>query len=202
MRSRRHCRINTLKSGRIRKDNAWAPRLLCEFAQAAGRSRCALKESFEAQNVRQGHKRSIVALAHKMLRTMYAMLSQHTHYADKTVDYAALMVARYAPRWLLGYLATWLLGYLATWLPGYLARDAGQVRVRSSTGLICDWLALAIGRRWGQAVARPQVRFFQGHIWGVTDYLVKAYQLRVGALRIAGYLPPRDSTLQQGNFFG
>ena len=88
------------KSGRIRKGNAWVRRLLCEFAQAAGRSRCALKDKFQALNVRKGHKRSIVALRHKMLRTIYAMLSKNTHYADKTVDYEALMVARNAPRWL------------------------------------------------------------------------------------------------------
>jgi transposase len=88
------------KSGRIRKGNAWVRRLLCEFAQAAGRSRCAFKGKFQALNVRKGHKRSIVALGHKMLRTIYAMLSKNTHYVDKTVDYEALMVARNAPRWL------------------------------------------------------------------------------------------------------
>jgi transposase len=43
--------------------------------------------------VRKGHKRSIVALGHKMLR-------KNIHYVDKTVDYEALMVARNAPRWL------------------------------------------------------------------------------------------------------
>jgi len=30
----------------------------CEFAQAAGRSRCALKDKFQALNVRKVHKRS------------------------------------------------------------------------------------------------------------------------------------------------
>ena len=88
------------KSGRIRKGNAWVRRLLCEFAQAAGRSRCALKGKFQALSVRKGHKRSIVALAHKMLRIIYAMLSKQKHYEDKSVDYEALMVARNAPRWL------------------------------------------------------------------------------------------------------
>lgn len=88
------------KSGRIRRGNAWVRRLLCEFAQAAGRSRCALKDKFAALKVRKGHKRSIVALAHKMLRTIYAMLSKSTHYIDNKVDYEALMVSRNAPRWL------------------------------------------------------------------------------------------------------
>jgi len=72
--------------------------LLCEFAQAVGRSRCALKDKFQLLKIRKGHKRSIVALAHKMLRIIYAMLSKQTHYKDKSVDYEALMVARNAPR--------------------------------------------------------------------------------------------------------
>ncbi len=75
-------------------------RLLCELAQAAARSRCALKGKFQALSVRKGHKRSIVALAHKMLRIIYAMLNKQQHYKDKSVDYEALMVARNAPRWL------------------------------------------------------------------------------------------------------
>ena len=66
-------------------------------------SRCALKDKFQALSVRKGHKRSIVALAHKMLRTIYAMLSKNTHYVDKAVDDEALMVAQmvmcHAPRW-------------------------------------------------------------------------------------------------------
>ncbi len=33
------------KSGRIRKGDAWVRRLLCEFAQTTGRSRCALKDN-------------------------------------------------------------------------------------------------------------------------------------------------------------
>ena len=48
---------------------------LCEFAQAAARTRCALKAKFESLAIRKGHKKSVVALAHKMLRTIYAMLA-------------------------------------------------------------------------------------------------------------------------------
>jgi hypothetical protein len=42
--------------------------LLCKFAQAASRSQCALEDKFAALSIRKGHKKSIVALAHKMLR--------------------------------------------------------------------------------------------------------------------------------------
>ncbi len=99
------------KSGRIRRGNAWVRRLLCEFAQAAARTRCAFKAKFESLAIRKGHKKSIVALAHKMLRTIYAMLATGTHYQDRSIDYEALSVARNAPRWIKmlrkhGYIAT------------------------------------------------------------------------------------------------
>ena len=66
------------KSGHLRNGNAWVRRLLCEFAQAAARSRCALKDKFQALKVSKEYKRSIAALGHKMLRTIYAMPSKHT----------------------------------------------------------------------------------------------------------------------------
>ncbi len=68
-------------------------KLLCKFAQVADRRRCALKNKFQALGAREGRKRSIVALGHKMQR-------KKTHYVVQTVDYKALMVARNAPRWL------------------------------------------------------------------------------------------------------
>lgn len=87
-------------SGRIRRGNAWVRRLLCEFAQAAARTRCALRAKFESLAIRKGHKKSIIALAHKMLRIIYAMLENVTPYHDRSVDYEALSVARNAPRWI------------------------------------------------------------------------------------------------------
>ena len=88
------------KTGRIRKGNAWVRRLLCEFAQAAARTRSALKAKFDSLAIRKGRKKSVIALAHKMLRTIYAMLTSGLHYEDKTVDYEAMSVARNAPRWI------------------------------------------------------------------------------------------------------
>lgn len=88
------------KSGKTRKGNAWVRRLLCEFAQAAARSRCAFKDKFTALSIRKGHKKSIVALAHKILRTLFAILKNNEPYRDKVVDYEALSVQRNAPRWI------------------------------------------------------------------------------------------------------
>lgn len=88
------------KSGKTRKGNAWVRRLLCEFAQAAARSRCALKDKFATLSLRKGHKKSIMALAHKILRILFAMLKSNTPYRDRVVDYEALSVQRNAPRWI------------------------------------------------------------------------------------------------------
>lgn len=88
------------KTGGIRKGNAWVRRLLCEFAQAAARTRCAFKDKFQALSIRKGYKKSIIALAHKILRTVFAILKSNRPYLDKTVDYEALSVQRNAPRWI------------------------------------------------------------------------------------------------------
>ena len=61
---------------------------------------CALKDKFAALSIRKGHKKSIVALAHKMLRIVFAVLKNKTPYLDKAVDYEALSVQRNAPRWM------------------------------------------------------------------------------------------------------
>lgn len=88
------------KSGRVRKGNSYVRRLLCEFAHAASRTKSVFKSKFQALIVRRGHKRSIVALAHKILRTIFFMLKRGEHYRDSTSDYEALSVQRNAPRWI------------------------------------------------------------------------------------------------------
>ena len=60
--------------------------------------------------IRRGHKRSIVAIGHKLLRVVYTVLKEQQPYRDPGIDYEALMVANNAPRWLkalkkYGYLA-------------------------------------------------------------------------------------------------
>jgi transposase len=88
------------KSGRVRKGNLYVRRLLCEFAHAASRTTSVFKSKFQALIIRRGHKRSIVALAHKLLRTMFFMLKRREHYRDCATDYEALSVQRNAPRWI------------------------------------------------------------------------------------------------------
>lgn len=88
------------KSGRVRKGNSYVRRLLCEFAHAASKTKSVFKSKYQSLNVRRGHKRSIVALAHKLLRTIFFMLKRREHYRDSATDYEALSVQRNAPRWI------------------------------------------------------------------------------------------------------
>lgn len=58
------------------------------------------KSKFQVLMIRRGHKRSIIAIAHKLLRTMFYMLKRQEHYRDSSTDYEALAVQRNAPRWI------------------------------------------------------------------------------------------------------
>ena len=88
------------KSGRVRKGNPYVRRLLCEFAHAASRTKSAFHAKFQSLIVRRGHKRAIVALAHKMLRTIFFMLKRGDYYRDSATSYEQLSVQRNASRWI------------------------------------------------------------------------------------------------------
>ena len=74
--------------------------MLCELANAAARTKSVFKAKYESLALRRGHKRAIVALAHKLLRTVFVLLSRRLPYRDGTIDYEAMSVARNAPRWI------------------------------------------------------------------------------------------------------
>jgi transposase len=88
------------KSGQVRKGNLYVRRLLCEFAHAASRTKSVFKSKFQSLVVRRGYKRAIVALGHKILRTIFFMLKRLEYYRDSATDYEALSVQRNAPRWI------------------------------------------------------------------------------------------------------
>ena len=88
------------KSGRVRKGNLYVRRLLCEFAHAASRTTSVFKSKFQSLVVRRGYKRAIIAIGHKILRTIFFMLKRREHYRDSATDYEALSVQRNAPRWI------------------------------------------------------------------------------------------------------
>ena len=88
------------KSGHVRKGNLYVRRLLCEFAHAASRTTSVFKSKFQSLVIRRGYKRAIIAIGHKILRTIFFMIKRHEHYRDSATDYEALSVQRNAPRWI------------------------------------------------------------------------------------------------------
>ena len=88
------------KPGKKLKGNTYVRRLLCEFALAASRTRCAFQAKYKSLTLRRGHKRAVIACAHKMIRALYMMLRKGEPYRDGTVDLDALVVKRNAPRWI------------------------------------------------------------------------------------------------------
>ena len=88
------------KSGRARKGNRSVRRVLCEIANSARKTNSQFKGKYQSLVIRRGHKRTIIALGHKMLRVVYSMLKNKQPYWDPGIDYEALTVKRNAPRWL------------------------------------------------------------------------------------------------------
>jgi transposase len=88
------------KSGRTRKANKYVRTLLCEISNSACKTRCQFQGFYKGLVIRRGHKRTIIALAHKILKVIFIVLSRKQPYKDSDVDYEALAVSRNAPRWI------------------------------------------------------------------------------------------------------
>lgn len=80
--------------------NRYVRTLLCQIAWAAVRTTSQFKRRFQNLVSRRGIKRAIVAIGHKVLKTVFVLLSRQVPYHDSTVDYEALAVKRSAPRWI------------------------------------------------------------------------------------------------------
>ena len=75
--------------------------VLVGCAHGATRTKgCQFHTYHRALTIRRGYKRAIVATAHKLARTVFALLRGGRPYRDPEVDYEALVVRRNAPRWL------------------------------------------------------------------------------------------------------
>ena len=59
-----------------------------------------LGSKYKSLMVRKSHKKAIVALAHKMIRLIYVLLSRRPAYIDPHIDYAAISAKKNAPRWI------------------------------------------------------------------------------------------------------
>jgi transposase len=88
------------KSGRIGHGNSVIRHILCECANAARNTKSTLASKYHSLKVRKSHKKAIVALAHKMLRLIFVILSRREPYLDRQIDYDALSAKKNAPRWI------------------------------------------------------------------------------------------------------
>ena len=88
------------KSGRTRHGNNAIRFILCECANAARMTRSTLASKYRSLMVRKSHKKAIVAVAHKMIRLIYILLSRREPYLDQAIDYAAMSARKNAPRWI------------------------------------------------------------------------------------------------------
>jgi transposase len=88
------------KRGKTAPGNRYVRAVLCEIAWAASRTTSQFKSHFQGLVIRRGTKRAIIASAHKVLKTVFVLLSRQVPYRDSTVDYQALVVKRNAPRWI------------------------------------------------------------------------------------------------------
>ena len=87
-------------SGRTRKGNRQLRQLLCESAHSAVKTNCQFKAKFQWLTIRKGHKKSIVAIGHQLLRVIYSVLKNKQAYHDPDINYEELMVRKNAPRWI------------------------------------------------------------------------------------------------------
>lgn len=88
------------KSGKTRKGNSTVRYLLCEAANAARRTKSVFAAQYQSLVIRRGHKKAIVALAHRLIRTIFYVLTRRQPYRDSGFDYEAASVAKNAPRWI------------------------------------------------------------------------------------------------------
>jgi transposase len=88
------------KSGRTRKGNNVIRYILCECANAARMTKSSLAAKYRSLMVRKSHKKTIVAIAHKMIRLIYILLTRKSPYIDPAIDYSAMSAMKNAPRWI------------------------------------------------------------------------------------------------------
>jgi transposase len=88
------------KSGKTTKGNIALRRALTECAHAAIKTPGSIKDKYQSLRGRKiGYKKAIVAIAHKLLRIIFAMLSRKEPYRDASVSYRELLSQKIPPRW-------------------------------------------------------------------------------------------------------
>jgi transposase len=73
---------------------------MCECANSAWKTKSSLAAKYKSLMVRKTHKKAIVALAHKIIRLVYLLLTRKVAYRDPQIDYEAMSAKKNAPRWI------------------------------------------------------------------------------------------------------
>ena len=73
----------------------------------ASRTTCVFKSEFQALMIRRDHKRSIIAIVHKLLRTIYFIVQRGQYYRDRATNYEEPSVKKNAPRCIKSLLKTY-----------------------------------------------------------------------------------------------
>jgi transposase len=74
------------KHGKTPQGNRYVRAVLGEGAWAAIRTTTLFKSPFPGLVIRRGTQRAIIAIAHKVLKTVFVPLSRHAPYRDSTID--------------------------------------------------------------------------------------------------------------------
>jgi len=89
------------KSSKMRKGSKQLRRVLCVIANAASKSKGTQFEHFyKSLLIRRGHKRAIMALAHKILRIIFSVLKNKKPYYEPDVNHEMLTTQRNSQRWI------------------------------------------------------------------------------------------------------
>jgi transposase len=107
-------------SNKTGKGNRWLRQALIEAACAAARSKGTyLGAVYQRLRKRMGHKKALVALAHRMLVIIYHLLKEQQSYRELGTEYAEEKAAEASKRWALRRLKQ--LGYQVTLQPTEVA---------------------------------------------------------------------------------
>ena len=89
------------KSSKLRKGSKQLKRVLCQIANAACKCKGTQFEYFyKSLLIRRGHKRAIMALAHKILRIIFSVLKNKKPYYEPHVNHEMLTTKRNSQRWI------------------------------------------------------------------------------------------------------
>jgi transposase len=88
------------KSARIGKGSSVIRYIMCECANSAWKTKSSLAAKYRSLMVRNTHKTAIIALAHKMIRLIFLLLTRKVAYHDPQIDYEAISAKKNAPRWI------------------------------------------------------------------------------------------------------